>query len=313
MKLLIGFMVLGFVSAAQAQDLKFGDLNYFLKSGQINAGADLSIGNESLKRENTGDVRVNGYFADAKVAYGVLDNLTGFVKLQYQYEVDTELKTGSGSFDTTGLQNPEFGANYRLLNQSSFGYNVDFGAVVGLKLMDRKAGSLTSQEDGDLLDPALSTRGEPRHKVELNGRLGKKWNEANEFSILAGVIYHQETDYEDKGNNGDATIESSMDLKAGGYYQYRPVNEFMLGLGLTGIYVGEAKGKNGAKVKATATSHFDFQASFDAKYLVTEALIVKFMMNQDRRSDFEFQTNSGDSNIEKRKSFNYGLGIDYLF
>ncbi len=46
---------------------------------------------------------------------------------------------------------------------------------------------------------------------------------------------------------------------------------------------------------------------------MTEALIVKFMMNQDRRSDFEFQTSSGDSNIEKRKSFNYGLGIDYLF
>ena len=158
MKLLIGFMVLGFVSMAKAQDLKFGDLNYFLKSGQINAGADLWIGNESLKRENTGDVRVNGYFADAKVTYGVLDNLTGFVKLQYQYEVDTELKSGSGSFDTTGLQNPQFGATYRLLNQSSFGYNVDFGAVVGLKLMDRKAGSLTSQEDGDLLDPALSTR-----------------------------------------------------------------------------------------------------------------------------------------------------------
>ena len=313
MKIFLGIITLVMLSTAQAQDLKFGDLNYFLKSGQINAGADLSIGNESMRREGTGDVRINGYFTDAKLAYGIMDQLNAFIKLQYLYAVDTEISGGSGSFDTTGFQNPEFGGQFRVLNQADAGFNFDLAAIVGLQVLERNAGSFSPQHDGDLPNPAYSTRGEPRNTLELNGRLGKKWNIANEFSVLAGVVYHQEGDYEDQENDGTATIESSIDLKSGVYYQYCPVDELRMGLGLTGIYIGETDGNNGNGLKATGTSHLDLKLSFDAKYLINEGLIVKFMMNQERRGDFEFETTSGDVSVEKRKSFNYGLGLDLLF
>jgi len=82
--------------------------------------------------------------------------------------------------------------------------------------------------------------------------------------------------------------------------------------GLTGTRVGEVEG-NDESEDFTITDHLDYQFSFNAKYLVTDSMIAKFIFTQDNRSDFDYEANSGDSEVDKRHALQYGLGVDFLF
>lgn len=300
------------MASAHAEELKFGDLNYFLKKGQMNLAANAVIGNETSRFNKAQDAKADGYYIGTTFSYALLDNLNAFVGLDYLYEVKTEIDTSS--FNTAGLQNPKFGANYRLLNQNDAGFNFDLGAVVGLKLMGRELGNVSPNKDGDLLNSLTSNHAEHRHTLDLNARLGKKWNEANEFYFLAGLTYNHPAKFKDLASGSNIPYKHSVDLKAAAFYQYRPVHEFMMTLGVSGTRYGEFDGEGALGNDFTATSHIDFEFLFNAKYLIHENLIAKFIMSQDKRSNYEIQSGSTDLlSIDQRRSFNYGLGIDLLF
>jgi opacity protein-like surface antigen len=299
------------VGSVQAEELLFGDLNYFMKKGQVNVTANAVMGDETARKDQTTETKVDGYFLNTTLALGLADHINAFVGLDYLHNVKTEV--GTPHYDTNGLQNPKFGGNVRLLNQDNAGVNFDVGAVVAVKFLDRETGSVSPKKDGDLLSPALSNHAEPRNTLDVNARVGKKWDIANEVYFLGGVTYHQSGKYKDLGANDDVSMESSVDVKAGAFYQYRPVDEFMTTLGVSGTRFGEFDGKAADGTKLTSTSHIDLEFLFQAKYLVNDNLIAKFMMSQDRRSTYEIQAPSSQSVNDKRQSFNYGLGVDFLF
>lgn len=316
MKKIFALVAILAFGSANASELKFGDLNYFLKQGQMNVKADFIANNETSRYDKGDSTEIDSYLLNTKFAYAINDSLNVHLGLDFLFDGESEdsrvILNGEGkpevqtdaSEDSMGLQNPKIGADFRLLSQKNAPFNLDFGAVATFKLTERKVG--TADKEGNMINP-LFTTAEPRSGLDLNARIGKKVDEANEYYFLAGVNYHLDGEYKQlQGSKVD--VDSSTDLRLAGFYQYRPVNEFMMTLGLTATRVGETDFGN-----TTATSHMDYQFSFDAKYLITESVIAKFSFTKDKRDDFELETNSGDDDIDKRNSLQYGLGIDYLF
>ena len=295
------------VASVHAEELKFGDLNYFLKQGQINVGADAIMNNEP-SRNGAFDNEVDGYLFETHAGYALNDSLNFTLGLNYLFDGKTKIGSNPTANDA-GFQNPKFGANYRLLNQNDTGVNFDVGAVASIKLIDREVSS--ANKDGNNINPLLTNYGEPRNTLDVNARLGKKWNEANEFYVTGGVAYHMDGSYKQLELN-KVDMDSSLDFKLSAFYQYRPVNEFMLTLGIAGTRVGEMDGKDGS-TKYTQTSHIDNQVVFNAKFLVNESLIVKFITTQDNRSNFDLKTAAGNSEYNKRHALQYGLGLDFIF
>lgn len=290
-------------TAANAMDAKFGDLNYFLQQGQMNLAADANIRSETTTVDGSKEI-VDGYVFNADFGYALTNELNLTLGVQEVWDMKND------GANASGLQNPVFGANYRLFKQADAGYNLDLGAKLGLKITDREVPS--TDKDGNMINPVLSNYAEPRNTLELNARAGNKWNEANEFYLLAGVIYHTSGEYKQLDGN-DVDMDSSMDLKVGGYYQYRPVNEFMMTLGLLAKQFNEVDGENGSS-DFTYEQHIDTEFSFVAKYLVNDSSIVKFQFSQDQRAEYNIENEgAADTKVDDRTAMTYGLGVDFLF
>ena len=307
MKKFLALAALISVGSVNAEELKFGDLNYFFKAGQHNAGADVLNNTESAKADPD-EVDYENYLVDVHYAYALRDDLNLTLGAAAVLGGETEINSGS-SADTMGIQNPAIGLNYRLLKQDTSGMNLDFGAKASFKLTDREVGSIS--KEGNMADPLFSSYAEPRNTFGANVRVGKKWNEANEFYVLAGANYHQDGEY-DKLQSGTVEMDGSMDYTVGAFYQYRPVNEFMMAVGLTGTQIGEIDLEE-AGAKSTREDHIDYQFSFTAKYLVTERAIAKFMLTHDRREEYDETSGPGKTEINERQGQSFGLGADFLF
>ena len=107
-------------------------------------------------------------------------------------------------------------------------------------------------------------------------------------------------------------MDSSLDLKLGAFYQYRPVHEFMLTFGVLATRVGEVDGNDGTG-DYKVTDHMDAEFSFNAKYLITHNFIAKFLFTIDRRDDFDYEKDLVDVEVDKRLAEKFGLGVDFLF
>lgn len=291
------------IGSVQAEELKFGDLNYFLKQGQFNAGVDALVHNETLRAGETIDYDIDGYIFQTHFGYALLNNLNVTFGLDYILEGETEPQGGASS-NVDGLQNPWIGANYRLIDQNTAGFNVDFAAKATFKVIDREVNG--GSTDGNMFDPVFSRLGDPRNTLDLSAKVGKKWNEANEFQVHAGVLYHMDGEYDQKGPNSQngVDVDSSIDFKLGANYQYRPVHEFMMNFGITAIRYSEYE-VNDLEV----SDHIDYTLSFDAKYLVNETTIAKFIFTHQNNSEFDVD----GTDIDQRQGQQYGLGVDFLF
>jgi len=298
------------VSSVNAQDVKFGDLNYFIKQSQVNLSSDFSLNREETRFNDEAN-EIEGYVSSTKLAFGLMDNLNVFLGLNYLYDMERHFPAGSNS-SIDGLQNPILGANFRLMNQANSGFNLDLGATVDYNLMDYEVAA-QSKENGNTVSRAFSHYGDPRNSLELNARLGKKWNEANEFYVVSALTYNMDGETEDKVVGDDVEFDSSIDLALGAFYQYRPVNEFMMTLGLSATRNGEVEGETMGD-DFTSDDHIDYTFSFAAKYLITESFIAKFNFSQDKRSDYDVEFDAGGTNKYERRTGNqFGLGVDFLF
>jgi hypothetical protein len=289
--------------SVSATELKFGDLNYFLQAGQMNLAFDASIRSEDSRVDGAKD-ELDGYVFSGYFAYALRSDLNVSFGLQQLWKVKTK------DTETSGLQNPQLGANYRLFHQADQGFNLDFGARVGLVVFDREVSS--ESKDGNMPDPKYSNYAQARNNIELNARAGKKWNEANEFYVMAGLNYFNGGEYEVLGGE-DVDLDPSLNLLVGGYYQYRPVNEFMMTLGLVATQFNEVDGE-AAGSDFTFGQHIDTDFIFKAKYLVTESTIVSFNFSQENRSDYKIKNEgASDTKVDERMALSYGMGVDFLF
>lgn len=276
MKKFLGLGLVLVASSAQAVELKFGDLNYFLPQGRKIVRADLNWQTEHQTNKTGATkerIKTEGAIVSTQFNYGHTDDVNFFIGLDYNYNVQVTPQGGS-SFDKNGLYNPILGLNYRLYNQASTGFNADFGAIIRVPVEDEEIGksSGSTKKDGN-----ASKRG----SLELNGRIGQKWNEANEVYAKAAFIYNQSGQQVQRNiGAGDvnADIGSSYDFLVAGYYQYRPVNEFMMTLGAEARRVGVAEGdvSDTSFSDFEVESHMDYKLTFVAKYLVTETFIARF-------------------------------------
>ncbi len=309
-KLIAVAAVLAITSAHAAEELKFGDVNYFLKQGQKNVTADISqtFYKQNDKNQTPATKTVTrGYLLDTTLGYAFTDRLNAFVGLSYAYDLKTDDKTttSNGKFYSDGLANPAVGLNFRLQNQNEAMYNVDFGAVARINVQDSEKGSSVGQskEDGNFADG--------RNSLELNARMGRKWNEANEWQLAVGGIYHQDGETTLNASAGDTDIDedSSYDLFLRATYQYRPVNEFMVLTSLQATQVGERDIKPQGASKDTLDAHTNFDFKFTAKYLVTDNVIGKFNWGVSHLGKIETKNET----ITNRLQNFFGFGVDYLF
>lgn len=294
-------------SSAQASSgLDFGDLNYFLKDGQFNLTSNVSVVNAETNDEGaSARYETNGYVLDNRFSYGLADNLNAFVGLDYAFMYETE-RPGSSDSDNSGLSNPYLGANYRLMNQNDAAFNLDFGVIGRVRIMDAETGF--QGEDGQY------NRG--NHSLELNSSIGRKWNEANEWRLTAAVIqqFAGETTQVLAANDQDYETDASTDLALTAAYQYRPVQEFMMNVSLQALRVGEIESENTtSNTDTTEDAHLDFNFRFSAKYLITEKFIAKFNYGLARLAEYDIERGNTKSELKDRHENFYGFGIDWLF
>ena len=281
-------------TSAQAVELKFGDLNYFFKQNQANIGVDVST---STYQYRTGGAKIEkeGYVAQTHVNVGFTDDL--YLSLDVDYDWKMKTKGAGRSFHEDGFTSPRLGVNYRLLKQDNTGFNLDFGGFYRLASL-KEATRGANGRDGNASNA--------RDAAEANVRLGKKWNEANEFYVLAGLIHNLEGEYDVKGG-AKVDQDSSTDYYVGAFYQYRPVNEFMLRIGGTATKIAEIKNDNGTKFKTT--DHLDMRFTFNAKYLLTESMIANFNYAQSNLQDYK----EDGVKVNRRHGHQFGVGVDFLF
>lgn len=307
--------VLVATSTNAAEELKFGDVNYFLKEGQFNVAADVNQTFDK-SRFNSTTLETRGVLFSTQFAYAYNDQFNAFLGLDYAYDRETEDKTNpsvtdrkKADFSSDGLANPILGANYRYMNQNDSRYNVDFGVVARINIEDAERGdtNITNAKDGNFADS--------RSSLELNARTGRKWNIANEWQLAAGAVYFTEGDTTVNDVDGDIKLEddSSFDLFVRATYQYRPVNEFMMALSAQATQVGETTSdiKGGGKIESD--SHLDLDFGFVAKYLVTDNFIARINYNISRNPEYDIKTSGTTEELSRRHANFFGLGVDFLF
>ncbi len=305
-KMIVAAAVLAVASAHAAEELKFGDVNYFFKAGQVNALANFNSAYQKQKVFSDME-ETRGYIFETQLTYGVSDQLNVFLGLDYAYDLQTET-SGNPDVDSDGLANPILGANYRLMNQSATAYNVDIGAVARINIEDAETGSASPgvSDDGNFADG--------RSSLELNAKIGRKWNEANEWQLATGVEYFKDGESTAVGNpDVDQDDDSSIDMYLRATYQYRPINEIMFLVSAQATQVGEAESEDDNNVKTTVDSHMDMDFRFTTKYLLTEAMIVKFNYGMSRNADVDIKSGTTSDEVSNRRENFFGLGVDFLF
>lgn len=313
MKNFIALMaILASTTAFATENLEFGDLNYFLKQGQLNAKADFVL--STIERKiapgagSSTKIEREGYTLETDYGFGVMDNLNVYLGLDYDYEMKINDNVNS-KYTQDGLKDPSLSANFRLIDQKDSAVNFDIGAIARYSWEDREDGaSLNSKtKDGNAVSGRTS--------VELNTAVGRKWNEANEWRLSAGLVHFTEGERDDLNIGSGKTkvdMESSQDIFVRAAYQYRPVQEFMMGFAITGTQIGEAEEKSGG-VKSTIEDHMVYDFTFTAKYLVTESMIVRFAMNEGNNPDYDIKSGGSTTEVKNIRASFMSLGVDFLF
>jgi hypothetical protein len=183
--------------------------------------------------------------------------------------------------------------------------NIDFGALINVRLMDAEYGY--NGKDGGF--------NKGNHSVELNTRLGHKWNEANEWQVIAGYVYNTAGEFTQNtaGGDNDVDTDASHDFYLKALYQYRPVQEFMMTVSGTARRIGEVESDDNNNNEYTDESHIDYNFGFSAKYLITENFIGRFNYGLNRLEEYDREVNGTDSEQKNRFMNTYGFGIDWLF
>jgi outer membrane protein W len=305
-KMIAAAAVLAVTSAHAAEELKFGDVNYFFKAGQINVAADInsSYSKQTLLGVTTED---RGYILKTAYTYAFTDRFNAFIGLDYAFNLETENKTTPAALDShnSGLANPSIGANFRLLNQNTSPFNLDFGAIAKFGVEDAEKGY--NGKDGNYASG--------RDSLEINARIGNKWDEANEWQLAVGGVYYNDGESEVSTTTGTSDVDedSSYDVYARATYQYRPVNEFMMLISAQVNQVGEAESKIKDGDSYEHDSHIDVDLRFTAKYLITDNFIAKFNYGMSRNSEYDINISGQDQELKKRRENFFGLGVDFLF
>lgn len=304
------------LTCAEAQTLNFGDLNYFLQKGQKNITADVNLHTyqvEQVEGTTYQQWETEGYYVTSRLAFGISDRLTGFLALDYDYdaEVTDETTKGNRKYTNSGLRNPGLGASYRLLSQTEGLLNIDLGTIVSVGLEDAERGSTSAsgKKDGNAANG--------RDSFEVNARVGRKWNEANEWQAGMGFIYHASGEHKELSAAGPSEKfkdNSSVDMYLRAAYQYYPLDEFMMSFAAQATQVGETSSKEKSSgEKNRADAHVDYDFFFTAKYLVTSSFIVKFNYHQGNNPDYDGKIGTTKVEYQKRREHSYGLGVDWLF
>ncbi len=308
-KMILAGLMLGATANASASELKFGDLNYFLKAYDYTLGFQAEMGTNQQTTQNT-KIETEGWYVDGLVNFGLMDDLTLFAGVNYQYDLESSNETTNAArFNSDGMGNPIVGGVYRLMRQNDFGANFDLGALARVNVQDEEVGSSSGSNSVD------GNAAVGRSSVDVFARLGNKWDEANEWQTVIGGVYHQSGERTDLGLNGasDVTtdLDSSMDYYLKATYQYRPVNEFMMALGAQATYVG-AKEEDTSGVVTDYDSHLDLNFSFKAKYLVTSDVVANVSLSVSELPDYDADQ-GGKIEITERSASRMGFGVDWLF
>ncbi len=308
-KLFAAAAVLALSSSYGAEELKFGDVNYFLKQGQFNLSADASQTFYKETPKTGSELETRGYLFETRYGFGISDRLNVYLGLDYAWDREVENITTptNAAFAQDGLAAPTLAANYRLLNQNDDLYNLDLGAVARINIEDAETGYAVGQDSAD------GNYSAGRNALELNARMGSKWNEANEWQLAAGVVYNQDGDRTQKASGGDEDfeIDDSFDAYLRATYQYRPVNEFMILLSAQASRLGEVTQESDAN-EIVDPAHVDLDFVFRAKYLITESLVASFRYDMARNARYDREFNGTGVALKRRQDF-FGLGVDFLF
>src|SRR4051812_18506979 len=110
-------MLLAVPSLHAAEELVFGDVNFFIKKSQFNLIADASQTTEKASTKNSTTLMKRGYTVSSQFGYGVTDRLNFYVGIDYRFDdgvQDLTTKPKPRTYSMNGLSNPSLAANYRL-------------------------------------------------------------------------------------------------------------------------------------------------------------------------------------------------------
>jgi hypothetical protein len=312
MKFIVVVMAIFAMSSVRAEELKYGDINFFIPAGNFNLSADVDY--DSEQRKIGTDVRKKeGWYFNSVMTYGLTNRLNLFAGASYQYKVDVTDRASpdNARYRQDGLGNPLVGGIYRVFDQSERVLNFDLGAIGRFRMMDAEIGQSVGQSTAD------GNAASSRNSLEIFGRIGRKWDEANEWQLSAGAIQNfagEFTQLRVAAADERFDDKASTDLFMRAAYQYRPVNEFMMLFTVQALEVGQREYTQRIALERTKfDSHLDWNFDFTAKYLITKNLIGSFNYGLARNPDFNGRRGSTRIEVDRRRESSMGLGVDWLF
>lgn len=312
-------------STLYAQELQLGDLNFFqkAKSTQINTAVGLLTSEYSIESgTDSYDYKDSTNSWENQVIYGVSDKQ--IVGIAFEYLLNDEIQNTSvpsgqqknKSYNDKGLSDLTLGTGYRLLSDNIY---LDLIGKFTLGLEKRESG------DSDANSSKDGNNKQGHHSLDLSIGVGQKI-EKFEWRGTFGVVRNFAGEY-DSLQVGAETIkvetDSSLDMVAGGSFQFRPISKFAIGLNISWGKIGKGSSNyldSGDKIEQTVDSYSFITSDIVAKYNFSENLLIDasyLFYNSDFDYGFKSKnTSSGATSTVKVKDFKstgVKIGASFLF
>lgn len=302
---------------AQSQELQLGDLNFFLKKGQLLSTNDYrkyTIERRSVVGAGNTHYETEGNLLQSRLSYGVHKKLNLFLELGYQLDWEVRDTTNNTAhFNLDGFVNPALGTTYRWKSQEDDKLNIYSSLVAYINVQDEEKGhasSPTNSVDGNAA--------KARDVLEFNTSIGHKWNPKNEWIATGGILHNFSGESQQNyssGRKNKVYEDASTNLYLKLAYQYRPIEQWMISPSIKSTYVGEQKMKF-SNVVVRSNSYLMHDLDLALKYSVTKNFLVRLNYGQSLLPDYDGKSTEGTEidvdTISQSKRY-YGLGIDWLW
>ena len=262
-----------------------------------------SNGNKTLSRT------IKSSTINQEVGYGITDDFSVRVSDAYSPSDKTENSLVSGtttSRSRSGLNDPTFGATWRVLDQRQFPITWDIIASYSPDWVESKAATATQE----------GTEARGGQLAEAQTGFGYK---TKDFTIAGGVgaIYHGKRDVYDPSNSGIFRTDAWWGYAAQINTQTRFTDRISLNLGATETLNSSADGVTSAGLATTSKPgdvtnlHTRLNFTLVPNKLVAN-LSYQYVITTD--SKFQYPNNASFDTINKNQNSNiFGGGLEYTF
>ena len=276
------------------------DLMYLPKAGTIfgqtyyvSAAAKSEVKQSGVK---LAEVEVAQVSIEQLAGYSFSDRLAAAVRIDYQLnqtaEVDFEGLTPDREEESKGVGDPKLEVKYRLLDQTTYGINMDITPSASFKTGD--AESATVNDDGN--------NKSGRNSFELDLTIGKKFTET-QWAAFISYEHLEENTSKDATSKLKSKEKSHGSVYVGGAFQRHMSEKWIFDIAaiysVSGAHKNEAEDNTFTKFPSIGSLSLNPQVTYasskDLAFLIRLDLVstADYKTKDETGSETEYEENSG--------------------